>query len=310
MKRRPIAPYPQLGDDIFIETYRSYKSDDKELTIIDLEDGSIHLDEWTAEHELTVEITLEASSLKSLKTACSKIIRKNAECSIVIRWSSKGSMQSGWSSDTINLFENINKPRTVSMKLDKGSLRDTLTIETAVIISKSSSEDTAAEEAYRCNIQGAIIGYISHPSVIRVDGSGSVFPVYPTSDLSEKDPLWQLECGWDDCRYSTFGKEHVSILINTAHADCPNEWKEGNNERILSPLSKNIIRDAIGTLLIHVKYEEDGNAWKSIEGSHDVNSADFEKGSIAHALWHFFNTYEMNDSSPSRLMESSGKIKI
>ena len=114
----------------------------------------------------------------------------------------------------------------------------------------------------------------------------------------------------DDCRYSTFGKEHVSILINTAHADCPNEWKEGNNERILSPLSKNIIRDAIGTLLIHVKYEEDGNAWKSIEGSHDVNSADFEKGSIAHALWHFFNTYEMNDSSPSRLMESSGKIKI
>ena len=106
---------------------------------------------------------------------------------------------------------------------------------------------------------------------------------------------------------STFG-EHVSILINTARG-LP-ERMEGNNERILSPLSKNIIRDAIGTLLIHVKYEEDGNAWKSIEGSHDVNSADFEKGSIAHALWHFFNTYEMNDSSPSRLMESSGKIKI
>ena len=40
------------------------------------------------------------------------------------------------------IYSKILTSRTVSMKLDKGSLRDTLTIETAVIISKSSSEDT------------------------------------------------------------------------------------------------------------------------------------------------------------------------
>ena len=60
MKRRP-ACIPQLGDDIFIETYRSYKNDDKELTTVP-RGRKYCLDEWTAEHELTVEITLEASS--------------------------------------------------------------------------------------------------------------------------------------------------------------------------------------------------------------------------------------------------------
>lgn len=310
MKRRPIPPYPQLGDDIFIEAYRTFKSHDKELTPRDLDDGTIHLDEWTPEKELTVEMAFEESALKSLKAECSKIIRKNAECSIVISWSSKGSMQSGWSSDSINLSDKIDGPRRVSLTTEKGSLRDTVTIETAVIISKATAKRTASGEAHLCNTQGAIIGHIAPPSVIRIDGTGSVFPVYPTSDLSETDPLWQLECGWDDCRFSSFIKENVRILINTNHADCPDEWKEGNNERNLSPLSKNIIRDAIGTMLIHVKHNEGEDAWKSIEGSPDLNSADFERGSIAHALWHFFNTYEMNDNSPSRLMESSGKIKL
>lgn len=310
MKRKSIPPYPQIAEDVVIQATQIFTSEGNTLDTINLADGTLNPSAWTPNQELTVSFNFEVGDLAKLHKIATSVIPMGATSGIVLRWTSKGSMQSGWSKKVITLKEKFSKSQQLKLTFKANTLRDVTALETVIIITKSVAKPSI-NETHLSNTEGAIIGHLDEPSVaIRADGNGSMFPIFPTSELSPYDPLWSVECSWDDCSEDAFDKDNVRILVNTNHKDCPEEWTEGGSSSKLSALTKSIIRDAVGTMLIHVQNERDEQNWLSIINSHDLKSSNFLAGSVAHALWYLFHTYEMNDSSVAKLMQSAGKIKI
>ena len=310
MKKQAIPPYPTI-DIEHLSVAIDYFKDESRLIERSLPDGTISLKTeegrpWIAQNDtLQITMSIDTGELNRLKAATCKVLPEGATAGVALMWHSKGSLRSGFS-DAFDL-KDILKNENAKLKLNfkNAEVRDTLSFQPFVFLKKPAIK-VKTKDKNKVNTAGAILGYSNDNWTLRADGRGSVFPLF-TVKGGRNSPLWSLNCMWDDCMADKFDADSVRININTEHPDCPEEWKSDNDESI-SPLTKSIIRDAIGTLILSIQQEKDN--WLAIKRTESLAKAEFETGSVAHAAWHFFTNYSLNDESPASLMETAGKITI
>lgn len=310
MRKQVIPPYPTL-DIKHLSTAITYSSNDTPLNQSSLPDGTIALRTedgrpWTAQNDqLTVSTLIDSDILNRLKYDLKRILPSGATAGMALMWYSKGSLQRGVS----DIFELdiSSQDQTAELKIQfkAADIRDTLTYQPIVFLKKAAVR-VKNDEKHKCNTSGAILGYPTDSWTIRADGRGSVFPLFPVKGDRE-GALWSLNCMWDDCMTEKFNADTVRVNINTNHPDCPEEWKSETASDI-SPLTKSILRDAIGTLILSIKQESEN--WQIIKRTESLPKAEFEMGSVAHAAWHFYTNNSLNDESPASVMKTAGKIKI
>lgn len=307
MPKQIIPSYPTLGQ-IPMEARVSYSSSGQELREEQLPDGtnSLSFDKspWMPDNDpLSITVVLENTA--PLTVPLRKVLANGATAGVALSWMSKGSLRSGVSS-SVQLEPN-NHEQEIELKLDfsAAELRDTLSYEIILFLASPSKKKS---ENHKCRIPGAILGKISDSHTIRADGKGSLFPVH-RFEGKRTDSLWHLDCNWSDCTSDKFDQESVRVNINTNHPECPEEFKDDQSRRI-SPLTKTIIRDAIATMILHLKNQEGSDIWNSIKSTDRIDNATFSAGTVAHAIWHFYHQYTLNDETPSALMESCGRISV
>jgi hypothetical protein len=311
MRKKIISPYPTIssqapgenGNLDFAAVITSYHNDAGQF---ELEDGSLICNDrpWIAQDD-PLSISVEIQLSQELWNAIEGALPNGATAGIALSWQSKGSLKRGLSTQIPLATENVDKYVKLELKFNRAEIRDTLSYE-FIIFLLTPAECLHPDEAHKCNIPGTILGTPGETYTIRADGRGSAFPIFPIAG-DATGALWSLDCNWSDCMEDPFDGDSIRININTNHRDCPEEWTS-EEKKPLSPLTKSIICDAIATLILSVQRE--GDTWDIIKRTDSLTNAEFEPTSIAHALWHFYNTYDMNDETPAALMKSCGKIRL
>ena len=146
------------------------------------------------------------------------------------------------------------------------------------------------------NQYGCILGELDSKFVIRLDGVGSVFPVYEIHEPGQ--PLWYVKCDWDDPTYDLFS-DCVAININTAHKNY--KYLDKTKRTFDEQLLKEIMASALGVIITKLKEQE--NYW-------DVTTIgeDLQSGSVSEAINYFINTLEWDVSGPESLSLSIRKF--
>ena len=141
-----------------------------------------------------------------------------------------------------------------------------------------------------------ILGELEGKFVIRLDGVGSVFPVYEIHEPGQ--PLWYVKCDWDDPTYDLFS-DCVAININTAHKNY--KYLDKTKRTFDEQLLKEIMASALGVIITKLKEQE--NYW-------DVTTIgeDLQSGSVSEAINYFINTLEWDVSGPESLSLSIRKF--
>ena len=136
----------------------------------------------------------------------------NAKLGIALMWTSPDSKQRG----VIPIGEIENSQRDLEFELNyefsEAQLRGSVEFSTIIYL-KEAGTPLWGEE-HLANQYGCILGELDNKFVIRLDGNGSVFPMYEIHEPGQ--PLWYVKCDWIDPTYDLFS-DSVSIYINTAH---------------------------------------------------------------------------------------------
>ncbi len=314
MKKYVIPPYPTLRPEHLISVMITHSNNGDKLKEKTLPDGTISLrlegHPWMVQqHSLSISVELDEDVFGRLIRDTEKLLPPGATAGLALAWHSKGSLRSGVSApvEMVSLENEHHCPK-LELHFDKAEMRDTLSYQLVVFL-KSAADEVTDKEKHKCNTPGAILGYPSESWTIRADGRGSIFPLYSVS-RERTDPLWYIDCLWgldDGFLTDKFDGDAFKINININHPDCPADFKNENNGAF-SPLTKSIIRDAIGTFIASLQCQSE--TWDAVKHTESLDKAEFKRGSVAHAAWHFYNTYQLNDQTPAALMKSCGKIKI
>lgn len=179
------------------------------------------------------------------------------------------------------------------------------------------------QESHLCNIKGAILGYPGEPWNLLADGTGSTFPLFFIS-AGKKEALWTLECTWENCMEDKFDAETVRLNINLDHPDCPDDIRQANQPSqdfdkdrtetptdpgIAGPFTKSIVRTGIATLILQIQQTEPEN-WQLIKEATNLKSAQYKRGSVAHAARCFYDKMKLSDQDPATLMQTAEKYQI
>lgn len=110
-----------------------------------------------------------------------------------------------------------------------GHLRGDLILRTIIYLKKPGIPDE--NERFLASQTGTILGVLDDTKVI-IDGNGSVFPVCEVSYPGE--PLWWVQCSWEDPRVDSFTDDNFCLYLNTAHRDYPllNGWGSPKNSAL------------------------------------------------------------------------------
>ncbi len=207
---------------------------------------------------------------------------KNAVLGLAIVWTSADSKQRG----VIEIGEIRNSNDELELELDyefsKAQLRGIVEFTTIVYIKKTGI--SSSNEKHLANTCGYILGRFDN-YIIKLDGMGSVFPVYETSEPNK--PLWYIKCEWEDPTDEQF-IESVSLYINTAHKNY--KYLDKKKRTFDEQLLKEIMSSAL--LIIITKIKEQENFWDAT-----VNGEDLQKGSVSEAVNYFINTLGWDVSS-------------
>lgn len=212
---------------------------------------------------------------------------------IGVVWTSADSKQRGIIE--VGEINNTNKELYFNMEyfFDKAQLRGDVEFTTIVYIKKAGNP--LNNEQHLVNLCGCIVGEVDK-FYLRLDGNGSIFPIYEIDD--EDKPLWYLNCEWEDPRYDDF-TECVSIYINTGHKNYKylDRTKKTYDEQLL----KEIMASALTIVITKLKSEV---FWNSIVSE----TEEFEDGSVAQAISYFITTLKWNVTKPELLSYSIRKF--
>ncbi len=214
---------------------------------------------------------------------------KDAVLGIALVWTSSDSKQRGVI--PIGDIENSQKDIDLILKYEfsKAQLRGLIEFTTVIYIKNTGKP--SLEEEHLANTYGYVLGELDK-FIIKLDGEGSVFPIYEVSDPLQ--PLWYVKCEWDDPTYEKFS-DCVSININRAHKNYKflDKTKKTFNEQLL----KEVMSSAI--ILIITKLKEERIYWDATINGYDLNS-----GSVSAAIYYFINTLEWDVSKPENMSMS------
>ncbi len=168
-------------------------------------------------------------------------------------------------------------------------------VEFTTIIYLKSAGTPLYNEEHLANEYGCILGELDK-FIIKLDGSGSVFPMYEVNEPSQ--PLWYVKCDWDDPTYEQFS-ECVSIYFNTAHKNY--KYLDKKKRTFDEQLLKEIMASAL--VIVITKLKEQENYW-------DVTTTgdELQNGSVSAAVNHFINTLEWDVSTPESMSLSIRKF--
>lgn len=218
---------------------------------------------------------------------------KNAILGLALMWTSADSKQRGVI--PIGDIENSQKDLelTLNYEFSEAQLRGNVEFTTVVYLKRAGTP--LWNEEHLANEYGCLLGDLDK-FIIKLDGTGSVFPVYEVNEPSQ--PLWYVKCDWDDPSYDLFS-ECVSININTAHKNYKylDKTKHTFNEQLL----KEVMASAL--ILIITKLKEQENYWEMTTIGDDLQS-----GSVSEAIYYFINTLEWDVSTPEAMSLSIRKF--
>ncbi|MBU3217454.1 hypothetical protein LL033_05140 [Clostridium estertheticum] len=259
-------------------------SDDSVIYMISDNEGIWNIDE----HNLSINRQYKFNNYDIIfgekGVACS-----NSVVGIAVVWTSADSKQRGIIE--VGEIKNTCEELNINMEyfFDKAQLRGDVEFTTILYIKKPGNP--LNNEQHLANSSGCIVVEIDK-FYLRLDGTGSMFPIYEIND-SQK-PLWYLNCEWEDPRYDDFA-ECFSIYINSGHKNYKylDKTKTTYNEQLL----KEIMASALTIVITKLRSE---SFWDSIVSE----AAEFENGSIAQAVNYFITTLGWNASKPELLSYS------
>lgn len=139
-----------------------------------------------------------------------------------------------------------------------------------------------------CAVQGVILGQLQSVTFV-VEGMGSVFSVFEKNAPGE--PLWSMDCSWDEPEYSLFA-ESVRVTVNTAHP----AWSLAeSNDKVRKELLKEIMASSMQIIIKELDPEQ-YNGW-----------ADYEAGSVCDAVAYIVKHAEIDLASGATIAKSLRK---
>lgn len=213
------------------------------------------------------------------------IARSHSVLQLALLWTSPDSKQRGVVKIGEICYEDDHKEFSIDYEFPKGQLRGA--IELTTIISLDRIGATNKGEEHLATIQGCLLGNLDS-IFIRVDGTGSVFPIYEINDANL--PLWHVKCDWEDPTVDSFN-ECVQIYINKADKSYKflDQTKKTFNEQLLIE----VLSSALMIIVLNLKEQD---YWECVS-----NNQGFERGSVVEAVNYFINSLEWDASSIEQL---------
>ena len=131
---------------------------------------------------------------------------------------------------------------------------------------------------------GSTLGEIDSFTLI-LEGIGSTFTVFEKSAPGE--PLWSVDCDWDDPEYNQFS-ESVRVTINTAHP----AWICSADDEVRKELLKEIMASSMQVIISELEPDEYNPA------------SEYEPGSVSNAIVYFISRAKVDLSTPSTIASS------
>ncbi|MBH0231377.1 hypothetical protein [Halobacillus yeomjeoni] len=216
------------------------------------------------------------------------LVSTDGELGIAVKYYSKDSQQQY--TKFITKFSYNGGPivdQPVTVEIPPGLFRKQLTIEILLFAVSPIAEELPGS-------RGTVFGSLDSLKCI-VEGEGGAFPILYHDDVNE--PLWWVDCNWEDAAIDSFHEDYVSLNINRKHAD--SKELRLNKMPEVSPMMKQIISSALFNISLKVLNEYSLEELK--------NPENFDEGSIASAIAYFTENVEGSLSSPELL--SKGIIK-
>lgn len=218
----------------------------------------------------------------------------NAKLGIALMWTSFDSKQRGVI--PIGIIENSQRDLDLELNYEFGEAQLRGDVEFSTIIYIKEAGTPLWGEEHLANQYGCVLGELENKFVIRLDGVGSVFPIYEISEPGQ--PLWYVKCDWDDPTYDLFS-DCIAININTAHKKY--KYLDKTKRTFDEQLLKEILASALEIIITKLKEQE--NYW-------DVTTIgeDLQSGSVSEAINYFINTLEWDVSGPEAMSLSIRKF--
>ena len=228
----------------------------------------------------------------------SGIACKSAKLGLSVAWSSADSRQRGTKkigtfSVNANDYKSDEDKTTAEIGFDisfhAASLRGDVSFSIVIYVDKAGVPEPG--ENHLANVEGFILGTIDS-FTIRLDGTGSVFPVFEIYDKNK--PLWYVRCDWVDPLSDSFS-ENVSININTAHK----EYKYLDQTQ--KTFCKQLLVEVMSSAVCCIIEEARGSVyWDQI-----IDDDTHEHGSVAEVIRYFKDALGWDLSSPKTVSLSS-----
>lgn len=205
------------------------------------------------------------------------IVSQDAKLGVGIQWKSKSSNYRGAKDIGLLSSEDNNLVLDFDIAFEAASLRNSVELSFVIYLAEPGEKESSIAT-------GTIMGEIKELLLI-LEGSGSTFTVFEKNVPG--DPLWSIDCDWDDPEYSQFS-ECVRVTINIGH----NAWQLASDDDVRRELLKEIMASSMQIIISELEpyqYETDG---------------DFEPGSVSAAVRYFVSRADINTDSYASVAKS------
>lgn len=230
--------------------------------------------QWAPEkYRWKVEGIIDLHNLNSLFED-DGVAEENSILGIGIEWRSKTSKQrKTYKVDEIKWGQN-EKSTPFSILLDRAALRGNVEFVVVIYLLKAVGE---LKDSCFAIEEGIVLGEL-YKFYLTIDGDGSYFTVLEKAAKGE--PLWALECDWENPEESLF-TESVRIVINNEHP----AWKLSNDLEFKKQILKEIMASAMQIVI------------SQLDSSEYDGSVEYEPGSVSSAINYLINKAEINTNS-------------
>jgi hypothetical protein len=219
------------------------------------------------------------------------VISADSVLGFAVQWTSRDSKQRGVSLAGEISNSSSETELTVNLEFKPGTIRNQFELRPVFYIKEEGYSE--ADEDHLASETGTILGDISSDIItVRVEGSGSAFPIYEINDKNA--PLWEVKCEWINFDEDLFD-ETVGIYINRAHPSY--KYLDPSSKEYNPELFKEIISQSL--FIVICKLKEDQTGWEQI-----INGNDLASGSVGEAVSYFYQTLNWEWDSPEKIAQS------
>ena len=242
--------------------------------------------------EMTLTIRNPAGMFYPEPTA---VATNGAVLGIALFWESRQSGRRGVGN--LHYFSENDQVNDIALHLDfsPGELRDEI-----FFIPKIFLHDAGEVLPGYCSVQGGLLGNLVKKQTVIIDGDGSKFPLYESSE-GPNAPLWRVQMDWNDPLEDTFF-DHFRIIINKDHADYPMVRRIDDpapGQDVMQVALKEILASTLFGMMMKLKESTDD--WISI------NENKSHPKSIGQLAWIYMHQQDWNTVSPSDLLQDIRK---